>query len=87
MNKKLAEEDRIETKLTDYVFTEQSLKKGFKAIFKTDCDVFATILYMKASNCKDFCRLSLIDFFSLFKALIVSKQYSVKSLFRMKTET
>jgi hypothetical protein len=33
MNRKLAEEDRIETKLTDWVFTEQSLKQGFKSIF------------------------------------------------------
>lgn len=33
MNSKLAEEDRIDIKLTDYVFTEQSLKKGFKNIF------------------------------------------------------
>lgn len=71
MNRKLADEDKIEVKLTDYVFTEQSLKRGFKSIFGADCDVFATLLYMKASRCKDFCRLNLIDFFNLFKDLIV----------------
>jgi len=75
MNSKLPPEDRMEPRLTDYVFTEYSIKKGFKAIFEADCDIFTMLLYIKASGSRDFCRLNIMDFFNLFRPLLVSLKF------------
>lgn len=50
INMKLCDDvDKIEIKLTDFVFTEQTLRQGFNEIFGYQCDAVATLMYMKAS--------------------------------------
>lgn len=73
INRKLPADEHEEPKLCDYVITENSLKEGFESVFGAKCDIFATLLYINGSHKRDFCKLNLIEFYDLFKPLLVSR--------------
>lgn len=88
-NSQLSVDDREEANVVDYFMTEHSLKRGFASVFGAPCDVIATMLYMKASNSIDYCKLSFADFYELVSPLMVSTfRYSLNILtYRMTTES
>ncbi len=46
---------------------------GMEKLIGTRCDVFAKMLYLKVAKNIDHCKLTLLDFHSLFAPLMVSK--------------
>lgn len=70
---KIQGQDLIEPSLHEYTVTEQSILKNFEQAFGSKCDVFAKILYVKASGCLDHCKLSFKQICDVFTPLIVSK--------------
>ena len=71
INLKRAPDDQEYGRVQDYFMTEQSMRVGFTRMFGR-CDVFAKLLYMKASGLKENCKLSFHDFYKLFIPLWVS---------------
>jgi len=46
---------------------------GLEKLIGARCDVFAKMLYLKVAKNIDHCKLTLLDFHSLFAPLMVSK--------------
>lgn len=45
--------------------------EGFESLVGARCDIFAKLLYIKASKNLDHCKLSIVDFYNLFAPLKV----------------
>jgi hypothetical protein len=75
-NQKLPMDEWDEPKLVDYVITEQSLKEGFEKVFGARCDIFATLLYIRGSGRLDYYHINLMEFYDLFRLLLVSCQFN-----------
>jgi hypothetical protein len=58
--------------LRHFELTEQSLKDSFKQVFGASCDIFSTLLYVKAAKQMDYIRLNYCDLIELFIPLLVS---------------
>jgi len=71
-NKKLHADDREEPKLQEMYMTERSMMDGMEKLIGSRCDVFAKMLYLKVAKNIDHCKLTLMDFHSLFAPLMVS---------------
>ncbi len=67
INKKLPVEEWEEPKLCDYVVSEQSLADGFESVFGARCDIMAKLLYIKCSGHRDFVKVNMVEFYSMFK--------------------
>jgi hypothetical protein len=52
--------------------TEKSLIDGFEKLIGAKCDIFAKLLYVKASKGRDHCKLTILDFHAIFYPLMVS---------------
>lgn len=50
INDKIADHDREQPHLRYFEMTENTLLKHFEAVFGTKCNIFATLLYVKASK-------------------------------------
>lgn len=70
-NAKLSLEDREEPKILDVWLTETSLVEGFERLLGAKCDIFAKMLYIKASKCLDYCKLTIVDFYNIVYPLMV----------------
>jgi len=51
--------------------TEKSIREGFEALMGDRCDVFAKMIYIKLSNSIDHKKLTLVEFYNLFKPIMV----------------
>lgn len=71
-NAKLSVEDKEEPKILDVYLTEKSLTNGFEKLMGAKCDIFAKMLYIKASKCLDYCKLTIVEFYNIFHPLMVS---------------
>jgi len=64
--------------------TESSLRDGFVNLFGERCDIFAKLLYIKASACVDHCKLSVMDFHSMFSPIFSDRaEHRVSAVFNM----
>jgi len=54
----LGDYEERKPELADYSLSEASLIAGFSSAFDAGCDVFARIIYIKASELRDYCRIS-----------------------------
>jgi hypothetical protein len=71
-NTKLSLDEHEEPKIIDIYMTEKSMVEGFESLIGTRCDVFAKLLYIKASKNLDHCKLTIVDFYNIFSPLKVS---------------
>jgi hypothetical protein len=71
-NTKLSTDEREEPKIIDIYMTEKSMVDGFEKLIGARCDIFAKLLYIKASKNLDHCKLTIVDFYNLFAPLKVS---------------
>lgn len=66
-NMKLPKNSKDYSLIADIFMTESSLKRFFEKVFGAKCDVVAKLIYMKASNNLDSCKLTIIDFWRVFE--------------------
>jgi hypothetical protein len=71
-NAKLSADEREEPKIMDVWLTEKSLTEKFADLFGYKCDIIAKMLYIKASKCLDYSKLTIVDFYNMFSPLVVS---------------
>lgn len=72
LNQSIDSDDLKKPKLKDLYITEQSLTNSFNLVFGVKCDILAKLIYIKASKCRNNCKLTIIELYQLFKPLLVS---------------
>lgn len=76
-----------EPQITDYFITEQSLQQGFESVFGFQCNIVATLIYLKMSENQDQCKLSFIAFYNFFSPFLVSPPSDLERPSRSETRT
>ena len=51
--------------ILDVFCTEETIKNGFKSVFKARCDVIAQMIYLRASKNLEACRLTINDVYKV----------------------
>lgn len=83
-NAKLSWDEREKPKLIDIYMTEKSLRDGFQHLFGERCDIFAKLLYIKASKCVDHFKLTVLDFHKLFAPMFSDRaEHRVSAVFNL----
>lgn len=65
-NKNLAADEREDAPLTELYITLESMENGFSSVFGAKCDVIARVIYYRASNGREHCKLNFRDFWNVF---------------------